>query len=86
MVYSSHSLFGKEMFFAIFVIQKKFDKKIRQYPTLLLTKVEPGIFLSWQYKEQDSLVKQLKQVSKNIGEQGRLQSLIKSFIGQLTQW
>ena len=39
-----------------------------------------------RYKERESLVMHIEQVSKNIGEHGRLQSLVETFIGQAAQW
>ena len=39
-----------------------------------------------QYKERDSPVMHVEQVSKNIGEHGRLQSLVETFTGQAARW
>ena len=39
-----------------------------------------------RYKERESPVMHVKQVSKNIGEHGRLQSLVETFTGQAARW
>ena len=62
------------------IVPKIFEKKIREYPSL-----KPPNINNTQiprYKERESPVMHIEQVSKNIGEHGRLQSLVESFIGQ----
>ena len=39
-----------------------------------------------RYKERESLVMHIEQVSKNFGEHVQLQSLVETFIGQATRW
>ena len=39
-----------------------------------------------RYKERESPVMHIEQVSKNIGEHGRLQSLVETFTGQAVRW
>ena len=39
-----------------------------------------------RYKERESLVMHVEQVSKNIGEHGRMQSLVETFTGQAARW
>ena len=39
-----------------------------------------------RYKERESPVMHIEQVSKNIGEHGRLQSLVETFTGQAARW
>lgn len=41
---------------------------------------------SLHYKERDSPTNHVKEVYKNVGEQGHLQSLIETFIGQASHW
>ena len=39
-----------------------------------------------RYKEIESPVMHVEQVSRNIGEHGRLQILVENFIGQAARW
>ena len=64
--------------------QKIFEKRIREYPSLAPIKTDNKHSL--QYKERESSVLRVEQVSKNIGEHGQLQSLVKKFIGQVARW
>ena len=59
---------------------KKIEKKIREYPTLKPTNVNNTQIP--RYKETESPVMHIQQVSKNIGEHGRLQSLVETFTRQ----
>ena len=61
-----------------------FEKKQRERPTL-----QPMNLNNTQiprYKERESPVMHVEQVSKNIGEHGRLQSLVETFTGQAARW
>lgn len=60
---------------------KIFEKKVREYPTLIPNNVGNK---KLRFKELDSLEIHLNEVSKNIGDQGHLQSLVESFTGQAT--
>ena len=66
------------------IIPKIFENKTREYPTLKPANV--SIKQIPIYKERDSLVMHIEQVSKNIVEHGRLQSLVETFIGQAARW
>ena len=39
-----------------------------------------------RFKEQESPFAHIEEVSKKVGEQGRLQSLTETFIGQEAKW
>ena len=65
------------------IIPKIFERKIREYPSLALIKTENR--QSLRYKERESPVLHIEQVSKNIGEHDRLQSMAETFTGQATQ-
>ena len=56
-----------------------FERKIREYPSL--APIRPENRQSLRYKERESLVLHIEQVSKNIGEHSRLQILVEMFIG-----
>ena len=60
--------------FSVSIIPKIFKKKSREYPTLNRTNV--SIRQIPRYKERESPFMHIEQVSKNIGEHGRLQSLV----------
>ena len=66
------------------IILDIFERKIREYPSLVLIKTENK--QSLRYKERESPVLHIKQVSKHLGELGRLQSLVEMFIGQAARW
>ena len=70
--------------FSISTIPKIVEKKIREYPSLSPTKIDNK--QSLRYKERESPVLHVEQVSKNLGEHGRLQSLVKTFTGQAARW
>ena len=59
------------------------EKKVKEYPILIPSNVRNT---KLRFKELDSLVVHLNKVSKNIGDQGCLHSLVESFIGQASQW
>ena len=65
---------------SISTIPKIFEKRIREYPSLEPIKIDNKQSI-W-YKERESPVIHVEQVSKNIGEHGRLQSLVETFTGQ----
>ena len=56
----------------------------KEYPTLQTINV--NITQIPRYKERESPVMHVEQVSKNIGERGRLQSLVETFTGQVARW
>ena len=58
-------------------------KKVKEYPTLIPTNVSTPKLI---FKEEYSPTIHLNEVSKNIGYQGRLQSLVESFTRQATRW
>ena len=66
------------------IIPKIFEKKTREYPTLKPANV--NIKQVPRYKERESLTMHIEQVSRNIGEHGRLQSLVETFTKQATRW
>ena len=66
------------------IIPKIFEKKTREYPTLKPTNI--NITQIPSYKERESLVLHIEQVSKNLGEHGQLQSLVETFTGQAARW
>ena len=70
--------------FSVSIIPKIFEEKTREYPTLIATNT--SIIQNPRYKERESLVLHIEQVSKNLGEHGRLQSLVETFTGQVAQW
>ena len=57
-------------------MHKIVEKKVKEYPTLIPNNVGNKKLI---FKELDSLAVHLNEVSKNIGDQGRLQSLVESF-------
>ena len=61
------------------IIPKIFERKIREYPSLAPIKKENKKPL--RYKERESPVLHIEQVSKNLGEHGRLQILVEMFTG-----
>ena len=65
-------------------IPKIFEKKTKEYPTLKPTNV--NITQVPIYKERESPAMYIEQVSRNIGEHGRLQSLVETFTGQAARW
>ena len=58
--------------------------KVRERPTLQPTNLNTTQLP--RYKERESPVMHVEQVSKNIGEHGRLQSLVETFTGQAARW
>ena len=58
------------------IVPKIFKKKIREYPTLNPTNVNTTQIP--RYKERESPVMHVEQVSKNIGEHGQLQRLVET--------
>ena len=66
------------------IIPKIFEKKTREYPTLKPANI--NITQIPRYKERESPVMHIEQVSRNIGEHGRLQSLVETFTGQAARW
>ena len=70
--------------FIVSIIPKVFKKKVRERPTLQPTNLHTTQLP--RYKERESPVMHVEQVSKNIGEHGRLQSLVETFTGQATRW
>ena len=63
-----------------------FERKFREYPSLAPMKKETSSPSSLRYKERESPVLYVEQVSKNIGKHGRLQSLVETFTGKVARW
>jgi len=59
------------------------EKTIREYLTIIPNNTTN---VKLRFKEIESPAKHLNTVAKNLGDQGRLQSLVESFMGQATQW
>ena len=70
--------------FLVSIIPKILENKSKEYCTLKLANI--SIRQIPRYKERESLVMLIEQVSKNIGEHGRLQSLVETFTGQAARW
>ena len=69
--------------YSISIVLKIVEKKVREYPTLIPNNVANT---KLRFKEVDSPTVHLNEVSKNIGDEGHLQSLVESFTGQATRW
>lgn len=67
-------------------IPKVFEKKMREYPSLVLTATESKPLRPLRYKERESLIVHVNEVSKDIGEQDRLQSSVETFTRQAARW
>jgi len=65
---------------------KLFEKKIQEVPSLVPTSTESKHLQPLRYKERESPSVHLNEVSKDIGDQGRLQSLVETFTGQAARW
>ena len=61
------------------IIPKIFEKKTKEYPTLKPTNV--NITQIPRYKERESPIMHIEQVSRNIGEHDRLQILVETLDG-----
>ena len=70
--------------FIVSIVPKIFEKKIREYPTL--KPIDVNTTQIQRYKERESPVMHIEQVSKNISEHGRLQRLVETFTGQVDRW
>ena len=70
-------------FYSISSIRKIVEKKIREYLTLIPNNIANS---KLRFKEIESPAVHLNEVTKNIGDQGHLQSLVESFIGQVARW
>ena len=68
-------------FYSISVVPKVMDKKIREYPTIIPNNTTN---VKLRLKETKSPVEHLNTVAKNLGDQGFLQILVESFMGQAT--
>ena len=66
-------------FCSISTMPRIFEKKVREYPTLVPTATESNPLRPLRYKERESPIVHVNEVSKDIGEQGRLQSLVETF-------
>ena len=69
--------------YSISIVPKVIEKKIREYPTLITNNTTNSML---RFKEIESPREHLNIVTKNLGDQGRLQSLVESFIGQVARW
>ena len=67
--------------YSISIVPKVIEKKIREYPNLIPNNATNS---KLRFKEIESPAEHLNEVTKNIGDQGRLQSLVKSFTSQAT--
>ena len=70
--------------FSMSIISKIFERKIREYLSLAPIKTKNKLTL--QYKERESPILHVEQVSKNLGEHDRLQILVDTFTGQVVRW
>lgn len=69
----------------ISLVPKFFEKKIKEYPTLIPIDIGHTNIHKIRFKEMDSPAMHVNDVSKNVGDQGHLQSLVKTFTGQATR-
>jgi hypothetical protein len=69
--------------YSISIVLKVIEKKMREYLTLIPNNIANS---KLRFKEIESPIAHLNEVAKNIGDQGHLQSLVESFIGQATRW
>lgn len=69
--------------YSISIVPKVIEKKIRECPTLIPNNTTNSKLI---FKEIESPAEHLNVVTKNIGDHGHLQSLIKSFTGQVARW
>ena len=65
--------------YSISIVPKVIEKKIREYLNLIPNNTTNS---KLRFKETESPAKHLNTVTKNIDDQGRLQSLVESFTGQ----
>ena len=65
--------------YSISIGPKIIEKKIREYPTLIPNNIANS---KLRFKEIESPTVHLNEVTKNIGDQGRLQRLFESFTSQ----
>ena len=69
--------------YSISVVPKIIEKKLKEYPTLIPTNVSTP---KLRFKEVNSPTIHLNEVSKNVGDQGHLQSLVECFTRQVAHW
>ena len=69
--------------YSISIVPKVIEKKRREIPTLIPNNTTNS---KLRFKEIESPVEHLNEVTKNIGDQGHLQSLVESFTGQVARW
>ena len=69
--------------YSISIVPKIIKKKIREYPALIPNNTTNS---KLRFKEIESPTEHLNEVTKNIGDQSRLQSLVESFTVQATRW
>ena len=67
-------------------VPKLFEKNVRECLSLVPTSTELKLLQPLRYQERDSPSAHINEVSKAIGDQGRLQSLVETFTGQAAQW
>lgn len=72
--------------YSISLAPKIFEKKIKEYPTLIPTDIGHTNLHKLRFKEMNSPAIHVNEVSTNIGDQGSLQSLIESFTRKATHW
>ena len=66
-------------YYSISIVPKVIEKKIREYPTIIPNNTTNS---KLRFKETESPAEHLNTVTKNLGDQGHLQSLVESFTGQ----
>lgn len=69
--------------YSISIVPMVIEKKIREYLTLIPNNIANS---KLRFKEIESPIVHLNEATKNIGDQGHLQSLFESFTGQASQW
>ena len=67
----------------ISIVLKIVEKKVREYPTLIPNNLANSKLI---FNEIESPTVHLNEVTKNIGDQDHMQSLVESFIGQAARW
>ena len=68
------------------IIPDIFEKKVWEYPLLVPTNTNLTNLLTLWYKERESTMVYINEVSQNLVEKGHLQILVENFVGQSTCW
>ena len=72
--------------YTLSIFPKIFEKKIRETPSFISTSTESKPLRTLRYSERESPSVHINEVSKDIGDHGRLQSLVETFTGQVARW